>query len=510
MTPRRLLAAFCISGLALVPLLSAQQESSTPPPTATPTPAESASSGSAPPAQGVLTIDEAVRRALEHNFTLEIQAFSPQIAADAIDVAREAYRPTISVSASEAGSRAAPSGTSPGSRSETTDIQAGVSQRLETGAIVGVTTRLDRSEFNPTLSSLNPAYNSDVSLSVRQPLLQGAGLAVNRASIERAKIGLDRANLDYTAARLDVVQATESAYYNLAFAREQLEVRKFSLDLAQRLFDEAKTRRDTGVATDLDVLQAEVGVANARRSVLLSEQDVKDRTEALLALIGQFQLDEQVGATPLPKVSEALPTYASSLAAAKQNQPDYLSAQAALDQVQLDLLVARRNMLPNLSVGGAVGFNGTNNDLPGSFGDTIDREDSSWQVDLSLSYPWGRIGDKARYRQTLASVTQQKLRIRQLEQQIEVDVRSAVRAVETNAESLKISSLARELSEKQYDLEKAKFEAGLSTSRRVLEAQDDLETARVNELLARVNLRISISSLHRIEGSSLRRYGYQQ
>jgi outer membrane protein TolC len=72
---------------------------------------------------------------------------------------------------------------------------------------------------------------------------------------------------------------------------------------------------------------------------------------------------------------------------------------------------------------------------------------------------------------------------------------------------VKIAAQARELSTKQYELEKAKFDAGLSTSRRVLEAQNDLETARVNELQSRVSLRTSLAALHRIEGSSLQRYG---
>ena len=97
--------------------------------------------------------------------------------------------------------------------------------------------------------------------------------------------------------------------------------------------------------------------------------------------------------------------------------------------------------------------------------------------------------------------------MRQLEQSIEVNVRSAVRSVETNHESVKIAALASELSQKQYELEDARFRAGLSTSYRVLQTQNDLDTARVNELEAKVTLRIAIAALHRIEGSSLQRYG---
>ena len=113
---------------------------------------------------------------------------------------------------------------------------------------------------------------------------------------------------------------------------------------------------------------------------------------------------------------------------------------------------------------------------------------------------------KARYRQSVATLNREQTRLRQIEQGIEVQVRSAVRSVETNVESVKIASLASSLSEKQYELEKARFDAGLSTSRRVLEAQDDLETNRVAELQAKVALQNAVTTLHRVEGSSLQRY----
>lgn len=455
-----------------------------------------------------LTVEECIRRALTRGFDLEIQRYGPQIAQDGIVVAEDAFSPTLTATTSRTLARSDGSA-GVGTKTESSSTRVGVSQRLITGATVSASTRVDRSDSNPALSSLNPAYNADLSVSVRQPLLAGFGPSINRAAINRATLGLQRAQLDYRARALDIIQSTENAFYNLSFAREQLEVRRSSLALAQRLYDEAQTRKLTGVATELDVLQAEVGVANARRNVLLAEQSVRDRADLLLALIGQFELDTPLGPTRLGELETAVPVYSSSLAAAKQNQPDYLSAQAALEQAKLDLEVAKDNTKPSLSVGGAVGVDGRNRSGGNAVSDALDRENASWQLDLSLSYPWGQKGDRARYRQSLAQITQQTLRLRQLEQAIEVDVRSAVRAVATNLESVKIASLASQLSEKQYELEKARFDAGLSTSRRVLEAQTDLETARVSELQSRVNLRTALAALHRIEGSSLQRFGIE-
>jgi outer membrane protein TolC len=454
----------------------------------------------ATPSQPELTLSACVARALLKNFDLEISRYNPQLAKESINLAQGGYDPLLTLSGSHGkNSTGAASATS-------SDLRVGVSQQLYTGTTLSASSKLDRSATNPAYAAVNPAYNADLTLAVRQNLLSGATSPVNQASLRRAEIGLTRANLEFKAQALNVIQDTESAYYNLAFAREQLTVRNASLALAVRLYDEAKVRRDTGVATDLDVLSADVGVANARRNVILAEQTAKDRQDALLALIGQFELDGTVGAVRFSEVNEATPIFASSYQLAKQSQPDYLSSIEAIDQYKLDLLVARDSTKPDLSVGAALGLNGTNGSGTDAFGDALDQQNHSWQVDFSFSYPWGQKADKARYRQSLATLNREQVRLRQIEQTIEVQVRSAVRSVETNVESVKLATLASSLSLKQYELEKARFDAGLSTSYRVLQAQTDLDTARVNELQAKVTLHSALAALHRIEGSSLQRY----
>ena len=454
----------------------------------------------ATPSQPELTLSACVARALLKNFDLEISRYNPQLAKESINLAQGGYDPLLTLSGSHGkNSTGAASATS-------SDLRVGVSQQLYTGTTLSASSKLDRSATNPAYAAVNPAYNADLTLAVRQNLLSGATSPVNQASLRRAEIGLTRANLEFKAQALNVIQDTESAYYNLAFAREQLTVRNASLALAVRLYDEAKVRRDTGVATDLDVLSADVGVANARRNVILAEQTAKDRQDALLALIGQFELDGTVGAVRFSEVNEATPIFASSYQLAKQSQPDYLSSIEAIDQYKLDLLVARDSTKPDLSVGAALGLNGTNGSGTDAFGDALDQQNHSWQVDFSFSYPWGQKADKARYRQSLATLNREQVRLRQIEQTIEVQVRSAVRSVETNVESVKLATLASSLSLKQYELEKARFDAGLSTSYRVLQAQTDLDTARVNEPQAKVTLHSALAALHRIEGSSLQRY----
>ena len=311
------------------------------------------------PASGpTLTLEECIVRALGKNFDLQLQSFDTANAKESLIVSQSGYDPVLSATASKSVNQSDVAATTlVGTRSETTDTRIGVAQKIASGATVNLSGSLNRNETNNTFSTLNPAYNSDVSLSIKQPLLRNAGSTVNNAAIRRAELGLTRADLTYKAAVLQVVSNTENAYYNLVFAREQLAVRQHSLELAEKLYDENKTKKNTGVATDLDVLLAEVGVANAHRNVLDAQRSARDRQDALLNLIGQFEFNTVVGEVRLPDVSPAATNFDQSFRLARENQPDYISTQASIKQLEIDAKTAKNSSLPSLDLGGAVGYN---------------------------------------------------------------------------------------------------------------------------------------------------------
>jgi outer membrane protein len=154
-----------------------------------------------------------------------------------------------------------------------------------------------------------------------------------------------------------------------------------------------------------------------------------------------------------------------------------------------------------------LGFNGDDSTRRGSFSGITEPDGHNWQAGISITYPLGRVAEKARFRQSRYALTQAELREKQLEQDVLVAVRNAVRDVETSRESVTIATQAADLAQRQYQAETDRFRAGLSTSRRVLEAQTDLESARVANLQARLDLQTARAALRRLEGTSLQRYG---
>ena len=467
----------------------------------TPQPANSA----LPP----LTLEQCIAMALDKNYDLRIQRISTTAAANAIETARAAYDPVLGGSANHGYKRTdhTASGDPLGGgivSGQTTSLDASISQKIITGATLQLGYGNDR--VNRRSDNGPDYYNSGLTLSVRQPILRNYGSAVNRAAIERARLGAQRSNYDLKSTVLDTIRSVESAYYTLAYARANLEVLKTSLGTAQQLYDENQKRRDVGVSTALDVLQAQVGVANARRNILAGEKSVHDAEDALLALINPFQFQTTIGPLDIVETGPVDISFDRSYKLARDNSPDLASMNLALKQSELDLAIAKRNRLPQLDAVASAGYNATRAALGPAIGNTLNQRNHDWAIGATLTYPWGARAEKANLANAKAALDTNQVAYEKLDQAVLIQVRTAIRAVQTSEEGVRISALAASLSEQQYNLEKARYDQGLSTFRLVQDMKQDLDNSRVAELNARVSLRLALADLARLEGSSLARY----
>jgi outer membrane protein len=463
------------------------------------------------------TLEDAIALAVRKNFNLQIQGNAVDSQKEQLKIAEALFDPNITASARRSVNQAASNistleGTQrEGQRQDQTSLNVGVSERLPTNGTVSLGTNLTRSATNSTTSLLNPAFGHGISASLSQPLLQNAGRVAARANIERTKLGLGIAYINYKSQVLDLIAQTEGAYYTLVNARETLRIRQSTFETANRFFEENQTRRTTGVATDLDVLSSEVGVANARRAIILAEESVRNAEENLQNLINLPDFEVRPGAVKFEDYHDGVPNFAASYKLARDFYPQSLSADETLKQLMIDLETARRNKLPNLNLDASLGYTAraTSAGYQQVIANLPNDHGNNWAVGLSYQMPWGQHADKARYRQAQLAVGSQKVRIEQAEQELIVRVRQAVRSIETNMAAVEIAGKATELSLRQYEQQKARFDAGLATAFLVLQQQDALENARFQELGAKINLRRAVTELRRLEGTSIAKYRIQ-
>jgi outer membrane protein len=455
---------------------------------------------------GQVTLASCITEALGRNFTVRIQEFSVFQAVDSVTIQEAAYEPTFNFNGgrqvTQTPTNEAALGLIPFSSYDSGTLS--VSDTLITGGTVTASYELLRADYKPAYFLPDPAWSSTAGITVAQPLLQGAGTDYGRASIEMARLGVRISNLNFKSTVLTMIYNVETTYYNLLYQREQYKVQEEELKQAQQLLDENTIKRQTGVLTDLDVMQARAGVASAQNQLILDEQAVHNSEDALLQLLGDRQFRSAIGGVDFPVIGEPEVSFERSYKEARDNGPNLAVAQATIDQYKLAALKAKRNTLPALNVNGGLSYDSyqptAGQSIAGSW------NGYNWNAGVSLSIPWGMAANRAIYRQAMSSVHSQEVAYDQADQNLVVAVRAAVRGVQTNIASVRSSAENTKFAQKSYDLQKAEFDAGLATSYLVLQAQNTLETARVSELQAKVGLLSAIADLRFLEGSSLQLY----
>jgi outer membrane protein len=138
-----------------------------------------------------------------------------------------------------------------------------------------------------------------------------------------------------------------------------------------------------------------------------------------------------------------------------------------------------------------------------ALGNLFKNQFRTWSVGVQISLPLRNRTAKANLGKFLEQDRQIDLQTRQLMQRIEVEVRNAVQAVETAKMRIDAAEAATTYARLQLEGEEKKFAAGLQSTYFVLQRQNELAVARVNELQAKADYNKAKSNLHRVMSSTL-------
>lgn len=461
-----------------------------------------------------LDLRDSVDQALNQNLGLAIARINPARVREDITIADAAFDPTFTARAG-INQNASPlaASTLDGAARPLTENQiygVGVNQRLTTGGLINLNTGINRFTTNSAFSTINPDYTSEVSLSVRQPLLRGAGQTVNLAPLALAKSSYQQSVLEVRRRILDTIRDTEIGYWNLSAAYALLELRETSLRLAESLLEENKERLRLGIATRADVLQAEADLASRREEIITAQQTIENNQDQLLSLLGviQFFEDPSIDVEPLPTVDPALPAFLAVVENALAQDLDTQIQYEVIEQRRIDRTVAKDNQRPNLdlTVGGAL--LGRSDDGFSSYSQAYQREGYRWSAGLELSVPWDLRADRARYRQTQRSYQQASIRLAEIQQELMLRLREAWRALAASKERRISAQASLELNAESFERQRALYDAGLASFRDVLEAQRDLDLAKLRHLQATYDIVRAEVQLARLDGRLLARHGF--
>lgn len=462
--------------------------------------------GSADAAEVPITLEQAVRLAVQRNLDLQAQAFAPALSETDVRRAGALYAPKVGASLDHKGdvSPVVPIRDTSINRN-VYDANVSVDRLLPSGAtlsggVSSVWTRTDPS--NPLTDTDQP------SLSVRlsQPLLQGRGQEVTEQGLTSARNAREAAYIGWRAAALDTAASARDQYFTLLKARQSLETRQISLTLAQRVHEENQAKVREGVLPAVDLLDSELGV-EARRFDLLDAQravtDQSDRLRVLIRLSGTADLATDAQFPPLERPASE----SEEISKAVSRRPELIQARIALRTLELQERVSQNSTLPSVSLTGSAGLTAMRNDYGKAWTDVADWRYPFWSVGLALSYPLGNDAAEANLTASRLRRSQAKVQLRSQEETVALSVRSALRTVDTRQRQIAVAERGVAVAETRLDSFVKRKALGLATTKDVLQAEADLTTAKVALSGARADYQSALTQLWRSTGELLERHG---
>lgn len=499
-----------------------------------------------------LSLDQCLRTALANNLDLVLARMDPAISEEAVTQQAAAFDGSVNAIGFGNGFETEPSdeftsagiGRTLGGRGQylqdfqfggDLDVQLTSSRRTGAGSIFFLPPSNDvLRDMNGNIIAQGPGlneefYTTSLDLTFNVPLLRGLGIEPTTERLILAKGDLETSREELRRQAELTMEEVEGAYWNLAAAIRALEVSRQSLERAKDLLALNEKKVEVGTLAPIEITQAKAGVADVQEDVIVAEETVENAEDELLRLLavdaGSPMWDQSVIPADRPEfaprtfdldvvIQEALRRRPEMATARQELRNRELSERVSKNSVKhgLDLSVTLTPLGNNINI---EDFDSSAGNTPsqvaspavGSIGDSFSEAAEgdffTWQGSLVYSIPIRNRAAKAGYR--IAQLNRQKadVGLRNQEQTIRVEVRRAVRAVDSGVLRVNAAQANVTLQREKLDAEQKKFQNGMSTSFQVLEFQTDLSEAELSRIRALLDYFKSLAALERVKGTLL-------
>jgi len=464
-----------------------------------------------------LTLKDSLIIALNSNYDIRIAKMDPTIKEKDIKIAKSEFDPLLSVTgesedsetASNSGVLVGVGGSPTDFRQDTNSLNATLETLIATGATVTMEFDVSQQFVDPVsiFTLNNPVAESEVTAKFTQPILKNAGIFYNRSDIHIARNDKKRSTLELKETAIEVINSTQKAYWELVKSIEELRVRRKSLERAEDLLKKNKIQVKVGTLAPIELLVAEEGVTSQLEGVVVAENDIKDKEDDLKQImnLSNNALLSDVSIAPLDRASFEVHNISlqESIETALENRPEVFEQGLDIENARIKVMQKKNQLLPKLDFEAGIRYQG----LAGNKGNAIDRALSqdfqSEFYGIMFEVPLGNREARSNYSKAKLEERQTIFNTRKIRQEIVVEVRKAVRQIKTNAERIKASKKAKELSQERLVAEEKKFKVGRSTSLEVIRAQADLAVSEGRATNALVDYQISLGDLDAVLGTIL-------
>jgi outer membrane protein TolC len=399
------------------------------------------------PQQQMLSLSECIQRALSNNYSIRVEAYNPAISQTQIVEAEAAFDVEFFLNTSWANlDQAVEPHTLPGT-SDTRALQAGFRELLPSGMQASIALAQQRlwsgtaqaSAQGQPLKIWNPTWPTNLVGTLRQPLLRGFGLDVNRAQIDLGRVNYQISQETFVQRVRDTLLDVESAYWRLAQSRRTASILAESVAQNFITFQNMKERLGHD-ATEVEVANSESNFQTAYVNYLEAVKLVRDAEDRLKDLINDpdFKLSDNIEIIPteVPDVAAMVLDHFGEVRTALDRRAEIRAAQQRINGARIGTAAAKNAILPQLDLTFTYEVQGTGNTAEHGFNDMTSNRFISYTLAASFSYSFGERKARAAYRRARLQESQAVVGLNQLADAVVEEVNGAIRTLMVRYEQL--------------------------------------------------------------------------
>lgn len=359
------------------------------------------------------------------------------------------------------------------------DVGAARARLLPSAAVQGRYTRNDQEvafELGGASLTLQPLDQVSASETLTVPLVAPGAYPAVRA----ARHGENAAAATREATEAQVLLAVAEAYYAAAGTDELLAARREATAVTAQTLEDARTRRDAGAASAVEVTRAELAEVQAEQAVTEAEDG---RAHAYRALATVIQLREPFTVAPGVREVPAPPPVDALVARALEVKPELRALREQARAAGAQVSASDWGWAPSLAAFGTA--------TQSSTGGLTGQKDA-WSAGLQLQWDVFDGGARlAQRRRAAAQRTEAELSLAIARDTLADAIADRARAVETKRSALAAAERAEGLAEETLATVRTQYAAGAVAQIELLQAQDALTAARVTRAQARFDLSVA-------------------
>jgi len=308
-----------------------------------------------------LSLNEAVKRALENNPDIEVARDDVRFAETQLRALEGVYDPVFSITP-QIDKRITPQQSSLGGsgRSGTTTTNSYTLSPSLTrtfgkgGGTYTLTFANTRTDTSNTFSFINPFYSSNLSLTFTQPLLRDRSIDNNRRQIRIQKKRLEQSDADFRLRTTAIISQVQLAYWELVFALRDQQNQLANLNLSRENLRNVEAQIAAGAKAPLERAEVQTELANRESALLLSVQNVSIAENNLKQLIFRDpaapEWSAQITPSDTPKFDMAPVNLEEALKEARTSRPELRRLRLQSDINKIDIQYFKNQTRPQIDL----------------------------------------------------------------------------------------------------------------------------------------------------------------